>query len=119
MTDRIADDYASIAQRMNQIEKDRHVAKFQLPEGVCIIVYGSKSHRQFTEASMTSFTMCLLLRGISLTMVRAADKTDATAVFEHLRQYFPSLRPKSRLEAVLSEADSLRLEDIVTRLSAS
>jgi hypothetical protein len=113
----IANDYASIAKRLAQLDTERRAAKFVLPPGVVIMRYGSDAHLKLNETQLAQFDIAFILRGASLKMVKARSgsftTSDGVDMVDYLQRYFPSLTLISRSEIQLNFEDTERLNDIL------
>ena|SRR5207249_4860926 len=123
----IADDYASIRCRMEQLDRDRHMAKVavvELPDNVTIVLAQQTKNLVVPNRPQSRILHCALyeLEGVLLLIrIRTADtfsSGDGAAFYIYLKDHFPSAKLRNSSEVLLSPEDSQRLADLV-RLKAS
>jgi hypothetical protein len=123
----IADDYASIKRRMEQLDHDRRmamVAVVELPDNVIIVLVHQTRNLVVPNHPQSRVLHCALyeIEGVLLLMKTRAIDTfssgDGAAFYIYLKDHFPSAKLRSSSEVLLSPEDSRRLADLV-RLKAS
>ena len=113
----IADDYAAIAKRLRQIERPKTLV---LPDTVLVIVHDSPLAGRLSQAHMTTFDLCFLLRPTLLlrrihTLTGTYCTRDGINTYDLIKAHFPSAAGINDIDITLSPHDADRMREMFWR----